>query len=64
MTSTSDHAVGTQNINRQNVSKNPGTSATALARDCSSSLSKCDANPAMTTTRALTMTRTASVGRR
>ena len=62
--STSDHATGVQNINRHNVSKNPGTSATTPETDCSNSASNRDARPAMTTTSALTMATTASVGRR
>ena len=62
--STSDHATGAQNASRHNVSKNDGTSPTTSATDCSSSVRSFDAIAATTTTSALTMARTTSVGRR
>ncbi len=62
--STTAHTTGAQNANRHRVSKKAGTSATRSANDSSSSTRSFDVSAAITTTSALTIARTTSVGRR
>jgi hypothetical protein len=61
---TKDHATGIQNSNRHIVSKNPGTLDTTPDIACSESVSSVNANPDRTTTTALVIASTTSVGRR